>query len=136
MSLSNLDKTHLDELLLSLNTQNEYSNSLEAVKANHAEYAQLKLIAKQINGLRSQALEIINNSKTQQELHKIKTTLKLVSGNYYYLYEKKSNKQDEAYKYFSLISNEEWNKTKSKFNDIFLGKYLYDFDKQFIKITN
>ena len=69
---------------------------------------------KQINGLRSKALEIINNSKTQNELHKINTKLKLVSGNYYYLYEKKSNKNSDSFKYFSLISNEEWNNT-SKF---------------------
>ena len=41
MSLSNLDKTHLDELLLSLNSSNNTQlNRLEAVKANHAEYAQ------------------------------------------------------------------------------------------------
>ena len=44
MALSNSDKSHMEELLLSLNTMtNEKHNVSELVKSNHSEYAQLKL---------------------------------------------------------------------------------------------
>tara|TARA_A100001035_G_scaffold109480_1_gene85767 strand:- start:389 stop:796 length:408 start_codon:yes stop_codon:yes gene_type:complete len=133
MSLSNLDKTHLDELLLSLNSSNNTQlNRLEAVKANHAEYAQLKLIAKQINNLRQEALKIIDDSVKQNELHQIKTGFKLVSGNNYYLYQKEKDDNPNI-KYFSMIAPSEWCKSQTTFNDKFLGKYFYDYDKQFIK---
>jgi hypothetical protein len=143
MALSNIDKSHMEELLLSLNSHTNHGpNLLEVVKSSHADYSQLKLIAKQINMLRQEALDIINNSKEQNELHKIKTSLKLVSGNTYYLYEKKISKKDlkcndiqlsNSEKYFSLISPEEWEKSQTVFSDIFLGQYFYDFDKKFIK---
>ena len=92
--------------------------------------------------LRQEALDIINNSKEQNDLHRIKTSFKLISGNTYYLYEKKISKKDlkcndiqlsNSEKYFSLISPEEWEKSQTVFSDIFLGQYFYDFDKKFIK---
>ena len=142
MSLSNIDNSHVENLLLSLNSDtNQNHNMLEVVKSNHAEYAQLKLIAKQIDMLRQEALNIINNSKKQNDLHRIKSSFKLISGNTYYLYEKNISKKDlkcneiqssNSEKYFSLISPEEWESSNSKFNDIFLGKYFYDFDKKFV----
>ena len=138
MALSNLDKSHMEELLLSLNTwSNEDHNILELVKSNHSEYAQLKLIAKQINMLRGEALQIINKSKEQEKLHKIKTLFKLVSGNTYYLYKKtysknNSNESESESEYFSMISPKEWGKDNLNV-DTFLGAYYYDFDKQFIK---
>ena len=136
MALSNLDKSHMEELLLSLNTMtNEKHNILELVKSNHSEYAQLKLIAKQINMLRGEALEIINNSKEQKKLHKIKTLFKLVSGKTYYLYKKNDsvnkNESDSESEYFSMISPKEWGVVDNK--DTFLGAYYYDFDKKFVK---
>jgi len=128
MALSNLNKTHLDDLLLSLNDNiNESNNQLELVKSNHSQYSQLKLIAKQMEMLRNEARNIINSSNLQNELHNIKKTCKLVSGNYYYLYEK------DTKKYFSIISPAEWISSNVNFSDSFLGKFYYDFDKQFIK---
>ena len=134
MALSNLDKSHMEELLLSLNTMsNEKHNVLELVKSNHSEYAQLKLIAKQINMLRGEALQIINNSKEQEKLHKIKTLFKLVSGNTYYLYKKNNTKEktNSEIEYFSMISPKEWGVGDCQ--DTFLGAYYYDFDKKFVK---
>jgi len=138
MALSNLDKSHMEELLLSLNTMtNENHNVLELVKSNHSEYAQLKLIAKQINMLRGEALQIINNSKEQEKLHKIKTLFKLVSGNTYYLYKKNKDTHDTndtndyEHEYFSMISPKEWGVGDCQ--DTFLGAYYYDFDKKFVK---
>lgn len=122
MALSNISKTHMDNLILSLTDKNH--NLIDIVKRNHSDYAQLKLISKQIEMLKSEAYSIINNSKTQNELSNIDIGFKLVSGQYYYLYEK--NKK----KYFSLISPHEW-KTKNKF----LNKYYYDYDKHFVVIN-
>ena len=134
MALSNLDKSHMEELLLSLNTMtNENHNVLELVKSNHSEYAQLKLIAKQINMLRGEALQIINNSKEQEKLHKIKTLFKLVSGKTYYLYKKNNTKEKTGseLEYFSMISPKEWGDGDNR--DVFMGAYYYDYDKKFVR---
>jgi hypothetical protein len=140
MALSNLDKNHVDGLLLSLKgNDNQIANTIEAVKANHADYAQLKLISRQIEMLKQEALNIINNSISQSELHQISKSFKLTSGNNYYLYEKQLNvttstskitsptKITSTTKYFSLISPEEWGEPHLNKNEIkYLGKYLYD----------
>ena len=122
MSITNIDKNHLNSLLLSLNKDDNY---LEIIKSNHANYAKLKLIDKQMKMLKNEALEIINDIDFQQKLQNIKTKIKLVSGTNYYLYK---NSKDELF--FSIISNEEWINNKCEF----MGKYYYDFDKQFISI--
>ena len=128
MSLSTIDKSHLDELMLSLY---ENDNALEAIKASHSDYAQLKLIAKQINMLKNEAKLVLDRSIIRSELEKIKKTFKLVSGNTYYIYEKHC---ESGYnnKYFSIISPEEWLNGNIEFKDIFIGKYYYDYDKQFV----
>ena len=120
MSLSNIDKKHSNELLLSLF---EDQNTIEIIKANHSQYSQLKLIAHQMQQLKQQAYSIIKDAEQQNDLHNIKKTFKLVSGTNYYLYQK-NNKE----KYFSLISPLEWKSNKDKF----INKYYYDYDKQFI----
>ena len=97
MSLSTIDKNHMNDLLLSLNNSN--NNFLELVKSNHVNYGKLQYISEQINRLKIDAVNIINNTIDQNEFHKIK--INLTNGNYYYLYLKNDNK------YFSLISPEE-----------------------------
>lgn len=119
MALSNISKEHLQNLFISLN---QTDNTIDIIKSNHSQYARLKQIAKQIQYLKNEALNIINESSIQNELHKIKKNFRLVSGNHYYLYQK-----DNLEKYFSLISPKEWDN-----KDIYIGKYFYDFDKQFI----
>lgn len=121
MSLSNISKDHLENLFFSLTSHNV--NSLENVKKNHVCYGQLKLIAKQIMALKNEALEIIEESNIQDQLQSINPSFKIVSGNYYYLYEK-----NDGQKYFSMISPEQWSN-----KDRFLGKYLYDYDKKYVK---
>jgi hypothetical protein len=64
MALSNIDKSHLNELLLSINGQNESNNLIEVVKANHAQYAQLKLLARQMGTLKQEAMAIIMDAQT------------------------------------------------------------------------
>ena len=129
MSLSNIDKKHLEELCLSLNTPtNATHNQLEMIKANHIQYARLKQIAKDIERLRLEAVAVINEAASQTELHEIKHTFRLTSGNTYYVYEKHNSQE----KHLSLISPEEWNSP----NNTFIGKYYYDYDKQFVKIED
>ena len=120
MSLSNISREHVDNLFLSLCSNNV--NSLENIKKNHTCYGKLKLIAKQIKALRNEALEIIDESNVQYELQSLNPSFKLVSGNYYYLY------KNDSKKYFSLISPQQWNN-----KDEYLGKYFYDLDKNFVK---
>ena len=121
MAITNINKEHLDNLLISLNKEN--NNEIEAIKSNHVNY-ELKQIASQIKILQNEANNIINDSIYKNSLHKIKKSFQLISGNYYYLYEK-----DNQEKFFSLLSPEEYGKSL-KHN--FLGKYLYDYDKQFV----
>ena len=129
MALSNISKEHVSSLMASLSKD---ENKIEIIKGNHSDYAQLKLIAKQIAMLQLEAKNIIEQSAVRNELHKIKKTAKLVSGNYYYIY-KKIITEIETEKYFSILSPEDWNNSSVSFNDTFIGKYYYDFDKQFVE---
>ena len=115
MALSNISKTHLDDLMLSLY---ENDNVIESVKASHSDYAQLKLIAKQINMLKAEADLIVKQSLIRSELEKIKKSFKLVSGNTYYVYE---NEHGNEGKYFYIISTNEWLNSKVEFKDTCIG---------------
>ena len=125
MSLSNIDRNHMNSLLATLN--NEDLNIVECIKNNHAHYARLKQIDKQIENLKKEAYSVIQDAEIQNELHSIGKSFRLVSGNYYYLYSKHDTNNKTNKKYFSLISPSEWNN-----KDIYEGRYLYDYDKQFI----
>jgi hypothetical protein len=120
MALSNIDNEHANKLLAQINTNFEI-NTLEAVKNNHVQYAKLKQLAKQMELLKREALQVINESNEQQLLHSVKCSVKKVSGKYYYLYRK-----TDGERYFSIVSPSEW-----KHVDTFLGKYYYDYDKSF-----
>lgn len=125
MSLSKIDKNHMEGLLTALN--NNHNNLLESIKNNHVHYSRLKQIDKQIKQLKIEALDIIKDSEFQNELHNLGSNFKLVSGNVYYLYEKEKSQSESRDKYFSLIAPSEWNN-----KDLFIGLYLYDYDKQFV----
>ena len=131
MALSNIDKGHLNELMLSLY---EDDNKLEVIKSNHANFAQLKLLAQQMNSLKLQAKQIIENTELQNELHRIHKNFRLVSGNTYYVYYKDGEIDN---KFFSLVSPEDWTQKRlTEINMTFVGKYYYDYDKQFILLES
>lgn len=123
MALSNIDSEHGNKLLAQINTNFDI-NLLEAVKNNHVQYAKLKQLARQIELLKKEAFQVMNEANEQQELHSVKCSVKKVSGKHYYLYEKGNGDR-----YFSIISPSEWNH-----NHTFLGKYYYDYDKSFEKV--
>jgi serine phosphatase RsbU (regulator of sigma subunit) len=126
MSLSNIDKKHADELILSINGGNNINhNSLEIVRKNYMQYGKLKFIAKQMEQLQREAMEIINEAYDQERLHATEFKGKKISGNTYHLYRK-----DDGTEYFSLIAPEEW--TTNPPHE-FLDSFLYDYDKTFVK---
>ena len=122
MSITNISSSHLKDLMISLN-QND--NKLELLKSNHSQYAQLKLISQQMEMLKTQAKQILNEINIQNDLHSIHKNFQLISGNTYYLYSK------NEHKFLSLISPEEWGDALTR---KFEGKYFYDYDKQFIEL--
>lgn len=127
MSLSKIDKEHANELLLAINQQNVHHNSLEIIRTNYMQYGKLKHIAKQMEQLKMEAIEIIEESHLQYDLQNITCKCKKISGTKYHLY------QDEKMeKYFSLIGPNEWN---DNFKHDFLGSFYYDYDKTFTKVN-
>ena len=126
MSLSKIDKEHVNGLLLAINQQNVDHNSLEVIRTNYMQYGKLKHIAKQMEQLKREAMEIIEESHLQHELQNIVCKCKKISGTTYHLY------QDEKMeKYFSLIAPTEW---RDDFNHVFLGSFYYDYDKTYSKV--
>lgn len=128
MSLSKIDKNHASELLLSINQQNFNHNSLEVVRTNYLQYGKLKQIAKEMERLKNEAQEIIQESFLQHELHNITCKCKKISGTMYHLYE-----DEEKQKYLSIISPTEWN---SDFKHTFIASYYYDYDKTFTTVSS
>lgn len=123
MSLSNLDKNTLSNLFNMLNLEEKTKNhSLEIFKQNSNIYCQLNLISRQINNLKLEAINLIENFNINIELQKIECNFKKVPGKTYYLYLKNNNTQ-----FLSLISPNEWSNDNIKF----LDEYYFDFDYQF-----
>ena len=120
MALTNLDKDTTTRLfqMLSLNENND----IEIIKKNYSSYSKLELLAKQISFLQQEASEIINDCKLNDKLHNISMMSKKVPGKYYYHYI--INNKDVL----SIIAPDEWNTY-----DLFLEKYLYNFDGLFYK---
>ncbi len=122
MALSNLNKDTLTRLFKMININNDNINE---IRSNNSTYARLELIARQIEYLQSEALNIIEDHNINNSLNGIKCYFKKVPGKYYYLYIINNEKK------LSMISNYEWNSY-----DEFLGKFYYDFDYIFKKVNN
>jgi hypothetical protein len=127
MSLTNIDKDHANELILSINKQNIGHNTLEVVKANYMQYSKLKYIAKQMEQLKKEAEEVICDSFHQHRLQKVDCKSKKISGSTYHLYLDKNEKE-----YFSIVGPKQWGPS---FKHTFVGSYYYDYDKTFERIT-
>lgn len=127
MALSNIDKDHANELILSINNQNIGHNALEIVKSNYMQYGKLKQIAKQMERLKREAEEVIVESYEQHKIQNVECKSKKISGSKYHLYVDENGKE-----YFSIISPKEWN---NDFNHTFIASYYYDYDKTFERIT-
>ena len=126
MSLSNIDKKHVENLFESIEKkQIDNKNIIQKVQNNHVQYAKLKLIAEQMNDLKKKAQEIIDEALYNEKLHDVKCNFEKKSGQTYHLYK---NKKDELL--FSIIGPQEWFSCPYTF----VNSYFYDFDKNFIQV--
>ena len=126
MALSNLNKDNIERLFQMINLNDtdrtDYNNLLN-IRSNYATYSKLELIARQIEFLKTEALNIVKIHDLNNDLNNIKCSFRKVPGNYYYVY------KNDNEKYLSLISPDEWNKKED-----FLTKVYYDYDYQFYNV--
>jgi hypothetical protein len=125
MSLSKIDKNHLNQLI-SIPNLKELQNDkiVKAVQRNSNNYAKLKVLFKQMESIKREIEEVVKESVETETLEKIKCNFKKIPGKNYYLYQ---NPDNEAF--FSMLSPKEWN---SKNN--FIDEYFYDYDHTFQKV--
>ena len=129
MALSNINKDTLTRLFDMINIKNSETinyNNLLNIRSNYATYSKLELIAKQIEFLKNEAENILQNHDLNSDLTCLKCNFRKVPGNYYYVYENANNE-----KLLSLIAPDEW----SNYHN-FITKVYYDYDYQFYKVDN
>lgn len=127
MALSNLDKNNLTRLFEMINVKDENSlsyNNLTNLRSNYSTYARLEMIAKQIDFLKLEAQNILQNHDLNNDLSCLKYNFRKVPGTYYYVYENENNE-----KILSLIGPHEWSNYFK-----FITKVWYDYDYQFYKL--
>ena len=133
MALSNMNKevtTRLFQMIIS--NENFSTEQICKIKNDSSTFAQLNLINKQIESLKMEAINIINNHVQTEEINNIICNFKKVPGTLYYLYSYNENN-----KIISLVSPE-FDTDGNIINTIypnFLGKYFYDYDMKF-KLVN
>lgn len=126
MTLSNLDKDNLYRLFNMINIDDTNNQKIiDNVKSNNTTYAKLQLITKQIEMLKEQAIQIINENNETNEYNNIECNFRKTPGNYYYIYEKNNKK------FLSMIAPDEWS-TYEKF----IQKVYFDFDYNFYIVTS
>ena len=134
MSLSNLDNdttTRLFKMIIS--NDNLTNEQLCKIKNDSSTYAQLNLINKQIESLKLEAINIIQNHVKTEEINNIICNFKKVPGTLYYLY----SDNNKNTKIISLVPPEydtNGNIVSSIYTN-FLGKYFFDYDLKF-KLVN
>ena len=133
MALSNMNKEVTTRLFKMIISNENFSNEqICKIKNDSSTFAQLNLINKQIESLKMEAINIINNHVQTEEINNIICNFKKVPGTLYYLYSDNKNN-----KIISLVSPE-FDTDGNIINTIypnFLGKYFYDYDMKF-KLVN
>ena len=134
MSLSNLDNdttTRLFKMIIS--NDNLTNEQLCKIKNDSSTYAQLNLINKQIESLKLEAINIIQNHVKTEEINNIICNFKKVPGTLYYLY----SDNNKNTKIISLVPPEYDTNGNivSSIYPTFLGKYFFDYDLKF-KLVN
>ena len=129
MALSNINKDTLERLFEMVNIRNnetkEY-NALTNIRSNYATYSKLEMIAKQMDFLKNEALNILSNHDLNDNLKEVKCNFRKVPGTYYYVY---LNEQNQ--KLLSLVSPNEWSNSYN-----FIEKVYYDYDYNFYKVAD
>ena len=120
MSLPNLDNDNITRLFEMININDRSHDNLMSIRSNYSSYSKLELIGKQIEFLKKEAINIIENHNLNIDLDNISCKFKKVPGTYYYLYENNNEK------ILSLISPEE-----GSIYEKFILKIYYDYDNLF-----
>lgn len=129
MSLSSLNKDNATRLFKMIITNDNFTNEqICKIKNDSTTYSQINLINKQIENLKLEAINIIQNHIKTEEINSIICHFKKVPGTLYYLYSDNKNN-----KIISLVSpnyDNNGNITDAIY-PFFLGKYYYDYDLKF-----
>ena len=112
-----MNKDTITRLMKMLSSEDD---QLTEIKADHAAYAKLNLLALQMQMLQEQAQSVILESQTNARLQKIKITSAKVPGTVYYLYTQNGNTV------LSIISPHEWSAYEK-----YHGAFLFDYDHIF-----
>jgi hypothetical protein len=88
--------------------------------------AQLGVIAEQIAALREKAQQVLEQARTNAELHRAEARFTRIAGRTYHLYER-----GEQARYWSLLSPEDWNGAPP---DRFLGSYRLESDQSWTPV--
>ena len=129
MALSNINKDTLERLFEMINIRNNESkeyNALTNIRSNYATYSRLEMIAKQMDFLKNEALNILSNHDLNDNLKEVKCNFRKVPGTYYYVYLNEHNQ-----KLLSLVSPNEWCNSYK-----FIEKVYYDYDYNFYKVAD
>ena len=129
MALSNINKDTLERLFEMINIRNNESkeyNALTNIRSNYATYSKLEMIAKQMDFLKNEALNILDNHDLNNDLKGVICNFRKVPGTYYYVY---LNEQNQ--KLLSLVSPNEWSNSYK-----FIEKVYYDYDYNFYKVAD
>jgi len=125
MSITNIDKNHLNNLIEVANLNDlQKDKILKSVQRNSNNYAKIKIIMKQMQMLKDEIENIVNETLETTELENIKCNFKKIPGKTYHLYENK-----DFLLFFSILSPNEW----TSYNK-YIDSYYYDFDHNLIKI--
>ncbi len=129
MSINNIPKNTLQDLFEPIVNLNISKDSVvDQIKSNAVSYSKVNLILQQINFLKLQLNQTINDSILDINLHNVKCKFTKISGNVYHLYKDHNDNY-----YFSMLSKSNWN---DKPPHIYIASYLYDYDKCFKLIKN
>ena len=127
MSISKISKEHVNNLMLDLHSPNIDKNKImQSIQRNSNNYGKLKMLFRQMAFIKQEIDELVNDSLAMSELEKVSCKFIKVPGNHYYLYQKIESEE----LFFSMLEPEIWNYQK---NNIFIGKYYFDYDLTFQK---
>ena len=125
MALTNIDKKHLNKLISIPNLQELQNDKIvKSIQRNSNNYSKLKVLFKQMENIKKEIEEIVQESIETEELEKINCNFKKITGKNYFLYQRPNNEL-----FFSILSPKEWNS-----KNLFINEYFYDYDHTFQKI--
>jgi hypothetical protein len=134
MTLSNISKKHLNQLLETkynhIDKYRKHDNLILEATTN----AKLEMLFKQLDYIKKEINGVINEALTNNELNNIKCSFKKIPGNIYHVYRHQninSKKIQDNFDdlYFSMISPFEWN------NKTYVSSFRYNIDGSYTKIN-